>query len=938
MSRDAEIAQGILRGESAPDAGEMWEIAKKLKEEKNFTLARRILTRAMLELGSGGADQKLRVKIRQQAAVCTYKDTDLPADTRLDRALDILSICEEVETSTNQETLGIAGAIFKRKWEIDSQRQQLERSLFYYLRGYAQGAPEQERSDLFEYIKDPAAAVSTGDRGYTGINAAFVLDQLAHLEEEESRAVNFDSRPTQGKRERARLIREEIIRTVKGLEPLLREEINAERATNGQAPLAAGDPTPDWWFHATLGEAYFGLGNYAEALTWLVEKPDGIDIPEWQFESAARQLATLARLQAPPGKPIPEEARQTLRHFLQNDVQALESTLRGKIGLGLSGGGFRASLYHIGVLARLAELDVLRRVEVFSCVSGGSIIGAQYYLEVRKLIQRKRDETADEARAKDEATENDVIKREDYIAIVRNLERHFLKGVQKNIRTRIAAQFFHNLLMIFTKRYSRTKRAGDLYERHLFSLVDDDHPKREPRYLSDLYITPKEYKESGEKFSPKNDNWRRTAKVPMLILNAATLNTGHSWHFTASYMGEPPLGIDTDIDGNDNYRRMYYREAPEGFKQVRLGHAVAASACVQGVFEPLTFEGLYPGRTVRLVDGGTCDNQGVGGLLEQDCNVILISDGSGQMGTQDHPSPGLLGVPLRSVDIVQARVRAAQYHELKARHRSGLLRGFMFVHLKGDLDVDPVDWVDCQDPFEASDDARPIYRRGPLTRYGIAKAIQRQLAAVRTDLDSFSDVEAYALMTSGYRMTEQAFRQGCVSGFEEPLKAETWDFLQVEKGMRVPNKEYRHVQRLLGVSPSKAFKVWMLSKPLKVLALVLAVLAVAGVVYAFFNWSDLPVVKAMTLGSIGIALLSYLLTKVATMVLGKNVMKLVQLRSTVTRIALGVGLAAVGWLVAWPHILFFDWLFLRIGSIERFNKLAASEAAAASAQKRAAGK
>src|SRR4029079_15843225 len=102
------------------------------------------------------------------------------------------------------------------------------------------------------------------------------------------------------------------------------------------------------------------------------------------------------------------------------------------------------------------------------------------------------------------------------------------------------------------------------------------------------------------------------------------------------------------------------------------------------------------------------------------------------------PSSGLLGVPLRSNSILQARVREAQYHELSARKRASLLRGFMFVHLKEDLDVDPVDWIGCLDPFDASEDPRPINRRGPLTRYGIDKDIQRQLAAVRTDLDSFS--------------------------------------------------------------------------------------------------------------------------------------------------------------------------------------------------------
>ena len=69
--------------------------------------------------------------------------------------------------------------------------------------------------------------------------------------------------------------------------------------------------------------------------------------------------------------------------------------IRGKVGLALSGGGFRASLYHIGVLAKLAEPDLLRHVEYLSCVSGGSIIGAHFYLEVRKLLCRTRPDSRD---------------------------------------------------------------------------------------------------------------------------------------------------------------------------------------------------------------------------------------------------------------------------------------------------------------------------------------------------------------------------------------------------------------------------------------------------------------------------------------------------------------------------------------------------------------
>ena len=43
-----------------------------------------------------------------------------------------------------------------------------------------------------------------------------------------------------------------------------------------------------------------------------------------------------------------------------------------KIALALSGGGFRATVFHLGVLARLAKEDRLKYVNFLSTVSGGS--------------------------------------------------------------------------------------------------------------------------------------------------------------------------------------------------------------------------------------------------------------------------------------------------------------------------------------------------------------------------------------------------------------------------------------------------------------------------------------------------------------------------------------------------------------------------------------
>ncbi|UCF77214.1 MAG: patatin-like phospholipase family protein, partial [Betaproteobacteria bacterium] len=47
-----------------------------------------------------------------------------------------------------------------------------------------------------------------------------------------------------------------------------------------------------------------------------------------------------------------------------------------RIGLALSGGGFRAAAFHLGVFKKLKALGLLENISLLSCVSGGSIAGA----------------------------------------------------------------------------------------------------------------------------------------------------------------------------------------------------------------------------------------------------------------------------------------------------------------------------------------------------------------------------------------------------------------------------------------------------------------------------------------------------------------------------------------------------------------------------------
>jgi predicted acylesterase/phospholipase RssA len=856
---DQKEAKNFLRGQHG-DPQDMFDLAKRLKDKwRDFGLARRVLDRVRNDPRSKKQLKSMRV-VAQQQALCTYKDANLHADLKFQLAFDILCLGDDIVTTTDQETLGIAGAIHKYKWESFGQTKYLEESLSYYMRGYNVG---------------PAS-----DYGYTGINAAFVLDLLASLEARDQPPGATPPQTVVTRRNEAQEIRKVLIDVL----PKLSEQPEGEFLKG------------KWWFVVTLAEAYFGLRRYTEARKWLDKATKLPNVAKWEYETTARQLATLARLQQTKEKDTDLEPWKVLEEFLGGETEAVRSAFLGRVGLALSGGGFRASLFHIGVLARLAELDALRHIEFISCVSGGAIVGMYYYLEVRELLQRKSD---------------NEITQQDYIDIVESMVEKFRLGVQKNVRTRVAADLRSNLRMI-SENYTRTDRAGELYESELYSEIK--YAKGQPQFMSDLLITPKKASEEEEDFDPKVHNWRRKAKVPILVINATTLNTGHNFQFTATWMGEPPSGIDAEVDSNYRLRRMYYKEAPAQYQEVRIGRAVGASACVPGVFEPIPFQGLYRDLSrnqdvfARLVDGGVHDNQGVASLLDQDCRILLVSDASGQMVSEDHPAGGVAGPLLRTNSIFQSRLREAEFQDLENRRRSSLLRGLMFIHLKKDLKSPIVDWKDTKDPYPAEDYSTE--GRGILTKYGVDRELQLALSGIRTDLDSFSDAEAFALMASAYRMTDYEFPL-TIHGLAGAEKLVDWDFNKLLPAMnREDETAYQHLKRLLEVGAKPAFKVWYLSRGLTVAGIAILAVVAAGVLALLWYFRDTAVI---TWG----AVLSFVVLLVAGLVVGKGLLKIVRFRDTLQRLALMVGMGVFGWALANLHLRVFDPMFLERGTLAR---------------------
>jgi predicted acylesterase/phospholipase RssA len=823
----------------------------KLKREEMFDIGRALLAAVLPKYGQ-------EPWVRQQAALCTYKDTALPVRQGLDRAWEILAGTDGKELAADSESLGIAGAIFKRRWQADAEVRHLVRSLEYYERGHA--------------------VADERDCGYTGINAAFILDLLADLEETEARQSGGVSESGAARRKRADAIRVELIAQL------------TQRIGDDDEHCNAGS----YWALVTLAEAHYGRCNYDEAGERLMQAKATEHDP-WERQSTAEQLGVLARLRPPDDGPFERSAAsRVLAEFLGASADSVYSAYRGKVGLALSGGGLRASFFHLGVLARLAEMDLLRHVQVLSCVSGGSLVGAHYYLELQQLLQEK--------------PEAELATR-DYVELVTRVQRGFLEGARKNIRMRLGVNPFINLKMAFWPGYTRTRRAGELYEKHLYAKVPGK-PHSGWRRLAALRVQPALDPDHGD-FNPRKHNWRRGYKVPMLVINATSLNTGHDWQFTASWMGEPPTGIDEDVDATYRLRRLYYEEAPGKYPDLSLGQSVAASAAVPGLFDPILMRNLYEHEEVRLADGGVHDNQGIASLIEQDCSVVIVSDASGQMEGRPKPSGAPLGVLLRSNSILMSRVRESQYRDLLARRSSGLLRGMMFLHLHKDLATPPRTWIGGTNR-PAWDEAKPQQQKGLVTPYGVRRDMQHALAGIRTDLDAFCDVEAYALMTSGYKMASESFDE-CLPEFATtPAALEEWDFLVVEpslSGYGDPPASDR-VLEILQVGKNRFLKLSRRFRPLMALDIAFViVLAIALTLLAIDAW-DRP---ALTIGGVWKLIAGF----VAVALFGKFaewILRAINARASLIKVAGGVALAFGGCVIVAVGILLSK-IYLRTGRV-----------------------
>ncbi|HEV2127313.1 MAG TPA: patatin-like phospholipase family protein [Thermomicrobiales bacterium] len=243
---------------------------------------------------------------------------------------------------------------------------------------------------------------------------------------------------------------------------------------------------------------------------------------------------------------------------------------REGIALCLSGGGFRAALYHLGALRRLNELGILGDVATISAVSGGSILAAH-------LVERIPEWPA----------KGDVV--DDWDGQV---AQPFRDITSQNLRTGPVLRRF--LPWNWTRPEAGIRALARRYQRQITSARLGDLPDR-PRY----------------------------------IFCATDMVYGRFWVFEKRGAGR----FDTELAPYPKWPVARAVAASSCFPPIFAPMAVAMSPGPDGRQAGTARPPKRKVDRGHLTDGGTYDNTGVEAVWE-DHATILVSDGGGTFDTR----------------------------------------------------------------------------------------------------------------------------------------------------------------------------------------------------------------------------------------------------------------------------------------------------------------
>lgn len=326
-----------------------------------------------------------------------------------------------------------------------------------------------------------------------------------------------------------------------------------------------------------------------------------------------------------------------------------------QIGLALSGGGFRATLYHLGLVRFLRDAKILPSVTHVTSVSGGSILAAHLVLNWGRYTGSP---------SEFDAAANELLS---FVTLdVRNrIVRRFPLG--------LTVRWVRRMLRLSNRKLTRPGLLEYHYEKHLFGDTS-------------LFELPEK---------------------PQLHILATNLSEGCLCSFNRQGLlvmrrGRAGGGIQVD------HNRASLATVPM---------AVTASSAFPGFFPPLELSGAEVGATggefgrQSFTDGGVFDNLGIRmfhylkefvGAEQFKLDGVLISDVGKPIAIQreEQGASGLIRTSIRSSDILMDRVWQLETETFKGTP------GFVFARI-----------VDIVEPEEDPTALHPeIQRRLPNIR------------------------------------------------------------------------------------------------------------------------------------------------------------------------------------------------------------------------------
>lgn len=376
------------------------------------------------------------------------------------------------------------------------------------------------------------------------------------------------------------------------------------------------------------------------------------------------------------------------------------------ISLLLSGGGFRATLFHLGVVRCLRERKLLENVKQIYSVSGGSILAGHI--------------------AKNW---NDYIGQEDqFDRATSELVDFTRQGVRESI-VRLRAMFWCICVLILSILTSTTWLLAGFQSDFPFWIWVATVPVAaligyliQP-YFKPVYVLENAYRRLFGRVRLADV----TSNAPDLFVLGTNLTAGSLTCFTRE-------GIVFDLLEGESSQSVDV--------QVPLAAAVAASSAFPPLFSPWIFNPRKHNLDRKnfpfskyISDGGVYDNLGVAAAIKLSPkeSLILVSDAERRFDWATNQSfRFVVSRTSRAFDIVMNRLSTISHVNWgKSSRRAVSKRSATFLRLQDDRD-----YVD-DDQYRRW---RPIYTH------------TRQ---VRTDLDSFSEPEIQCLVSAGYLAASQ---------------------------------------------------------------------------------------------------------------------------------------------------------------------------------------